>query len=80
MAKNPNYIYKKEKKMFWYGLLFGLVGGIFGNVLITSCFNLINNDCQNNICRYGTLTILIFSLIGFVYILKQIMDNIKKLK
>ncbi len=62
----------KERYMFWYGILLGVAGGIIGNILVTSAFNLIviNSLIWN----------VIFMLISFAMLIYLILWTSKKIK
>jgi len=66
----------REERFFWTGALFGLMAGIIGNILVSSCFVLITQSYKNNLGRYGTFLILILSLIIFLvltyYLIKKV--------
>lgn len=70
---------KKERIIFWAGAYLGIIGGVVGNILTSSAFNLINNNCQSKLCFRGTIFLFIISAILFYvityYIIKQIKQN-----
>ena len=75
--KNNGYIYKKEKKILWIAILFGFLGGVISNILVSSCFVLI--DVESKIGRMGILAITIISFSLFVWFVYHINKNLKKL-
>ncbi len=69
-------ITKKEKKIFWFGALLGIAGGIIGNILVSSAFTLITNSCQNWICYVGTTALMIVSFGIFVIMINKMTKSI----
>jgi hypothetical protein len=69
----------KEKLMFWAGALFGISGGVIGNILVSSAFTLINNSCKTEICHVGTIIIGISAFIIFFVLTILLIKKINKL-
>ncbi len=68
---------KKNNKLFWQGILIGFFGGVVGNILTSSAFTLINGNCQNGVCWFGTTVLLVLSLVVFIIFVNFLLKRIK---
>jgi len=78
---NPNYVYKKEKKIFWYGISMGISGGILGSMFSSLFIELLINEIKKY--WWGTPLLWILFIIIYVslmYLLYKIKVNLSKLK
>ena len=69
---------KKEKinyAFFIVGLIVGIAGGIFGNILVTSMYRIIDQNPKG----HNDIT-LIFGIIGFFVIICLLFNELRKIK
>jgi hypothetical protein len=71
-------INKKEKYIFWSGLLAGLMCGILGNIIVNTAFSFITESCKNMFCLKSLILIFITSIIAFILIIKLLLKKLKE--
>ena len=59
-------INRKEKFMFWLGSLMGITGGILGNLLVGSAFDIANKGYNIFNTSIYLITFIIFILISII--------------
>lgn len=68
-----NKISKKERRIFWVGILAGMVGGITGNLLVGYIFEWYNKPSYINLIGVIVFTLIFLGLL--IWINKQIIKN-----
>lgn len=81
MVKEKKLKFSKENRfLFWYGILFGLLGGIIGNSLVTSCFTLITQSYKDDLGLYSTLFVMIFSVIFYIILINKLTKKLYEIR
>ncbi|MFA4960131.1 MAG: hypothetical protein WC548_00530 [Candidatus Pacearchaeota archaeon] len=75
--KNKNYIYKKEKKIFWSGMALGIGGGILGSLFSSLFIEILTNQIVDSILKEKILWIIfVVVAFGLMWILYKINKNL----
>ena len=71
-------INRSEKFIFWNSILFGICGGVIGNILVNACYALLLGSCTNQICIVGNISAFAISSIVFICLIIFILNKLNK--
>mgnify|MGYP001590124548 CR=1 FL=1 len=75
---NKNYVYKKEKKIFWAGLSFGVGGGIVGSLFGSLIVELLSRQKNSEVYLWILFIPITFLLIWLLNIINKSNKSLNK--